>query len=99
VTRRAGGWNLSDFDEQLDLWQELAKPSDDVRLLVTAWVLSRIEDPYQGLRREPDGHPQLWFGMAPGSRRGYGAVYCSCLIFEQTGTVRCNSITTLSWPA
>ncbi len=51
------------------------------------------------MRREPGGHPNLWFGMIPGSRHGDQAVYCSCLVFEQTGAVRCNSVTTLSWPA
>ena len=83
----------------MDLWESLSSPSDELRLLVTAWTLSRIEDPYQGMRREPGGHPNLWFGMVPGSRHGREAVYCSYLVFEQTGTVRCNSIATLGWPA
>jgi hypothetical protein len=51
------------------------------------------------MRRESEGHPNLWFGMMPGTRRGSEAVFCSYMIFEQTGTVRCNSLTNLSWPA
>jgi hypothetical protein len=99
VGSRSGGWNLTGFDEHLDLWEQLGSPAGDLRRTVTAWVLSRIEDPYQGMRREQNGHPNLWFGMVPGSKRGENAVFCSYLIFEATGTVRCNSIATLSWPA
>jgi hypothetical protein len=99
VVSRPGGWNLTGFDDHLDIWQRIESPPGDLRRLVTLWVLSRFEDPYAGMRREPGGHPNLWFGPIPASRRGDTAVYCSYLIFEATGTVRCNSITTLSWPA
>jgi hypothetical protein len=99
VHRPTAGWNLSDFEDHLDRWIRQESPTEDLRVAVAHWLLSRIEDPYQGMRREPDGHPNLWFGMIPGTRHGNQAVYCSFLIFEQTGTVRCNSIATLSWPA
>jgi hypothetical protein len=99
VADRHCGWNLTDFDDHLDLWVATESPPDDVRAIVAAWVLSRFDDPYRGMRRETDGHPNLWFGMVPRSRRADSAVYCSCLIFETVGTVRCVSIATLSWPA
>jgi hypothetical protein len=104
VAKRKGGWNLTGFDEHLELWIQLSSPSDDLRVIVANWLLSRIDDPYQGMQREAEGHsnlghPNLWFGMIPGTRHGYQAVYCSYLIFEQTGTVRCNSVMTLHWPA
>ena len=90
--RPSGGWNLAEFEEWLNRWIAQESPSEDLRLAVAHWLLSRLEDPYQGMRREAEGHPNLWFGMVQ-------AVYCSYLIFEQTGTVRCNSLSTLSWPA
>lgn len=99
MARPRGGWNLTGFEECLTRWIEVESPSGDLRLAVAAWLPSRIDDPYQGMRREPEGHPNLWFGLIPGTGHAGQAVYCSCLIFEQTGTVRCNSIATLSWPA
>jgi len=98
VPKPEAGWNLTGFDDHLDNWIGLESPSDELRHSVASWLLSRIDDPYYGMRREPP-HPNLWFGMIPGTRHGTQAVYCSYLIFEQTGTVRCNSVTTLSWPA
>lgn len=99
MPKRDAGWNLAGFEEHLERWIQQESPSEDVRFAVASWLLSRIEDPYHGMRREPEGHPNLWFGMVPGTLQGHEAVYCSYLIFERTGTVRCNSVTTLSWPA
>ncbi len=48
VANRSGGWNLSGFDEHLDLWQRLADPADELRILVTAWVLSSNRGPLSG---------------------------------------------------
>ena len=59
-------WQLKDFEESLDHWISLESPDDDLRLVVTAWVLTRFDDPYQGVRREP-GFANLWFGPIPGS--------------------------------
>lgn len=98
MRRRNGGWNLAAFEEHIELWIQQEAPTDDLRLTVANWLLSRIDDPYLGMRRETDGHSNLWFGMIPGTRHGHSAVCCSYLIFEQTGTVRCNSLATLSWP-
>jgi hypothetical protein len=98
VPSRPDHWNLSEFDEWIDRWIEQESPDVELRLAVRAWLLSRLEDPYQGVRREP-GFENLWSCTVPGTRRGWTAVVCSYFIFELTGTIRCNSLATLSWPA
>jgi len=68
---------LIGFDVRFDAWTELEGPSDDLRLIVMAWVHGRFDDPYQGARRE-DGFENLWFGHVPGSEDGEGhVVTCS----------------------
>lgn len=90
-------WKLENFIECLDIWVDLEKPPDGLRRLVTAWIMSRSEDPYQGVRREA-GHPNLWFGPVPGSARDGMVVACSFWIYELRRTVKCNSFGTLSLP-
>lgn len=86
------------FLEQLDSWIERETPGDDLRLIVTVWVLSRGDDPYVGVRREP-GFENLWFGPVAGSEDGSGRVVaCSYWIDETRRVVRCDSIATLSLP-
>ena len=49
--------------------------------MVTHWLLSRFDDPYLGMQREP-GFPNLWFGP---SRIQYGqgqVAVCSYWIEE-----------------
>jgi hypothetical protein len=90
------GWKLVGFLECLDAWAEREKPSDDLRVIVTAWIMTRYDDPYQGVRRE-HRYPNLWFGAVPKSGHGLGyLVMCACWIEETTRTVRCDSFTTLS---
>jgi hypothetical protein len=98
VASGASTWRLEGFGECLDEWAEREQPVVDLRAVVTAWVIARFDDPYQGVRREP-GFETLWFGAVPNSGDGRGnAVACSYWIEETTRTVRCNSITTLSQP-
>jgi hypothetical protein len=37
-------WALERFEECLDRWIEVENPSDDLRIIVTEWVLSRFDD-------------------------------------------------------
>jgi hypothetical protein len=91
-------WNLSGFLEQLDAWTERESPPEDQVLLVTAWIMSRFDDPYRGVRREP-GFPNLWFGTIPDTDNGSGQVVtCAYWIVESTRTVRCDNFGTLSLP-
>lgn len=94
----APAWRLEGFGECLDAWAERDQPVVNLRAVVTAWVLTRFDDPYQGVRREPE-FETLWFGAVPESGDGRGnAVACSYWIEERTRTVRCNSIATLRQP-
>ena len=98
VPEPAGRWGLVGFLERLDDWETREGPSDDLRLVVTAWILSRFDDPYQGVQREP-GFPNLWYGEVPGTAHGHAQiVVCSYWIEETARTVRCDSIATLSFP-
>jgi len=90
-------WQLKDFEESLDHWISLESPDDDLRLVVTAWVLTRFDDPYQGVRREP-GFANLWFGPIPGSVQAGRIVVCSYLITDRERLVKCNSFATLRLP-
>lgn len=91
-------WKLEGFLERLDDWVGLESPPDDLRLIVTAWVLTRYDDPYQGVRREP-AFPNLWFGAIPRSYDGRGTVVaCSYWIEESRHAVRCDSFATLGLP-
>ena len=91
-------WRVERFDECLDRWIDLEQPPADLRYLVTAWLLSRLEDPYQGVSRE-GRFPNLWFGEVPGSEHGnYEGVACSYWIREQDKVVRIDSIATLPRP-
>ena len=75
-------WALENFEACLDAWIEHERPSDELRILVTAWVLSRFDDPYVDVRREPS-FDNLWFGAVPGSVHGEGrVVVCSYWIHE-----------------
>lgn len=90
-------WRLEGFLDRLDAWAKLESPSDDLRLIVTAWVLTRYDDPYQGVRRER-GFANLWFGPIPESDDGTTVVACAYWIEESGRAVRCDSFATLSRP-
>lgn len=91
-------WTLDNFIERFDAWVELESPKDDLRCVVMAWVMTRIDDPYQGVRREP-GFANLWVGPIPNTADGSGnVVTCSYWIDESRRIVRCDNFGTLSLP-
>ena len=91
-------WRLERFLTEFDLWTERESPSDDLRVVVTEWIVGRQDDPYRGVRREPQ-FENLWFGAVPGSDDGGGrVVVCSYWIVETQHLVRCNSFATLGLP-
>jgi hypothetical protein len=93
-----GPWRLENFVEALDRWETLEHPRDDVRIVVTRWIFSRFDDPYQGVRREP-GFGNLWFGPVPGTLTTLGrVVVCAYWILETDHSVRCDSFATLNLP-
>ncbi len=95
---QSGRWILADFERHFDEWVEQEAPSQDLRLAVLTWTLTRHEDPYQGVRRQL-GFDNLWFGPVPGTDHGdFQVVACSYFIVETEHAVICNSISTLSRP-
>jgi hypothetical protein len=95
---RTDRWQLEGFLECVDRWTDLEHPSDDLRLVVTAWILSRFDDPYRSARREP-GFDNLWFALVPGTLEPDGSVVaCSFWIEELSQTVRCDSFASLGYP-
>jgi hypothetical protein len=91
-------WELEGFLDRLDAWNKLESPPDSLRRLVTTWIMSRSENPYQGVRREP-AFPNLWFGAVPRSEHGPGMIVaCSYWIYETQHVVRCDSFASLSLP-
>ena len=91
-------WKLVGFDDRLDNWATQEHPPSELVIAVAHWVLSRFDDPYLGMQREP-GFANLWFGPVPESEHGPGrVVVCSYWIEESTRTVRCDSFATLNLP-
>lgn len=92
-------WRQLAFETRLDEWIELEEPEAPLRQLVTAWVLTRLEDPYDGMQRQ-QGFPNVWFGRVPGTcQPGDGTVVVGSLWIEETSTtVRCDRIGTLAIP-
>ncbi len=92
------GWTLVGFLECFDEWTARESPSDDLRIIVISWVMTRYDDPYQGVRRESD-YPNLWFGVVPWSgHHGGSVVVCAYWIEAATRTVRCDSFATFRVP-
>ena len=91
-------WTLAAFEERLDAWISLEDPDERLRLLVTAWILSRLDDPYLGVTREP-AFANLWHGTVPGSLHDSDSVVvCAYWIYEASRTVVCESFATLTLP-
>ena len=92
-------WRLIGFESRLDVWIELESPDVDLRGVVVNWILSRIEDPYPGMGREPE-FDNLWFAPIPASERPDGTVVvCSLWVEETSRSVRCDQIASLNLPA
>ncbi len=94
----APSWTLENFIDRFDAWVERESPRDDVRVVVMDWILTRHDDPYQGMRREA-GFQNYWFGSVPDSQDGSGnMVTCAYWINESDRIVSCDIFGTLSLP-
>lgn len=96
-----GLWRLKDFEERFDAWVALDDPSPDLRFVVAEWMLTRMEDPYESARREPE-FPNLWSvrvrGSAVGRPGDIKVVLCSFWINEAEHSVVCDNFSVLSYP-
>lgn len=94
------GYTLKGFKEWLEIWEKTepsSAVSTDLRIAVLDWIISRGGDPYAGARRE-NGAPNQWLAKIPRTFHGGQWVVCTFYIYEETKTVRCDMLTTLSPP-
>ena len=96
-----GLWTLLEFNERFDAWAARENPSPDLRFVVYQWIFSRMEDPYEGAKREP-GFPNLWSVQVRGSATGrpgdIKVVLCSFWIHEADHKVECDNFSIVSYP-
>lgn|GEM_PF-1960202 len=96
-----GLWTLIGFNERFDAWVAREDPSADLRFVVYQWIFSRMEDPYEGARREP-GKPNLWWVQVRGATTGrpgdIKVVLCSFWIYEVERMVECDTFSIVSYP-
>ena len=52
-------WTLVGFGETFDAWVAQESPSKDLQRTVGEWIVSRYEDPYQGVQRQYAIAPNL----------------------------------------
>jgi hypothetical protein len=90
-------WSLVNVESALDRWIEIDEPDDELRNVVLNWLLSRLEDRYQGVRRDPR-FPNLWFGRIPWTLRGDRQAVCAYRIEERTREIICDNIVMLRLP-
>jgi hypothetical protein len=103
LSQPSTAWELRRFVECLDRWAEQEGPSSDLVIRVALWAQSRMDNPYEGVRREVRGFDgawfdNLWYGSIPGSHHQGKVVTCSYFIFERERYVQCATIATLSRP-
>jgi hypothetical protein len=94
---KSAGWRVLGAGDCLDRWDDTEQPPEELRNIVRDWLMTRVEDPHQGVSRMP-GFPGWWFGKVAGSDQGWAAVYCTYLIDEETRTVEIRGINTLNRP-
>ena len=93
-----GSWRLIDVQVALDDWTRNESPHPALRRIVIEWLLTRQDDPYLDVRREP-AFDNLWFGAVPRSEHGeHSVVVVSYWISERDHAVRCDQIASLTLP-
>ena len=93
----SGSWHLVGFEEAVDRWVDREKPTIDLQFVVGEWILSRFDDPYEGMQREP-AFANLWYGAIPETEFQGQVVVCSYFVEEREHRVSCDSFATLSLP-
>lgn len=99
VSSPSRSWTLQNTEDALDRWIALDDPPQDLRIHVLTWMLSRVDNPYRGLRRTP-GFTNVWFGPVPETldETASTVLTVTLLIDEPTRVVRFDGIVMLSWP-
>lgn len=95
-------WTLQDFLPRLDDWVDAEHPLDDLRVLVTDWIFSRMADPFVNARRAPS-FSDYWQAVVPRSEHFDDhaercGVVCLYWVNVIERAVRCDRIVSLSLP-
>ena len=90
-------YELRGFLERFDEWADHENTDDALRVAIYDWIFTRAEDPYLGVRREPN-FANLWYGVVPQTQREWEVVVCSYWILESEQAVKCDRFATLKWP-
>ena len=94
------GYTLQGFIEWVEIWEKnepMSAVSTELRYAVLDWIISRGTDPYAGASRETVA-PNYWFAKVPQTFHDGQMVVCAFYVYEETRTVRCDLISTLSLP-
>lgn len=92
-----GDWLVLGWEDCLERWITVEHPPQELRSIVVNWLMTRLDDPHQGVRRMPE-FVGWWFGKVAGSDAGFSAVYCTYQINGAERVVQVRSISTLNRP-
>jgi hypothetical protein len=91
-------WLALGFDDPVKHWVREYAPRLAVIRNVRDWIRSREVDPFAGVRIVP-GFDDLFFGIVPGTMGDDGwVVTCSYWVIRADSVVRCDVLSTASWP-
>ena len=95
-------WSLQDFLPRLDAWVSRENPTDELRVHVTRWIFTRMQDPMSYARRAA-GFEDLWQAVVPDSEHFDDhlqrcAVICLYWIDVPNRVARCDGFASLSLP-
>lgn len=93
-------WLALAFEDPVKRWVREYQPSLPALRAVRDWIRSREVDPFAGVRLEYTlSDRSYFFGAIPGTMTADGRVVtCSYWVFPADGTVRCDMLSTASWP-
>jgi hypothetical protein len=98
VAEAGRAWLAIDFDRWLHYWVGEYSPTLTAIRNVRDWIRAREENPFEGAHPVPD-KPGLMFGTIPGTLDDDNRVVtCSYWILREDGVIRCDMISTKSWP-
>lgn len=91
-------WLAVEFDGPVRRWVEEYQPSLTAIENVQNWIYAREADPFSGVRLVP-GFDNLMFGVVPGTLDADGRVVtCTYWVQRADHILRCDMISTASWP-
>jgi hypothetical protein len=91
-------WQLVDFEDRLSRWTDLEQPDPAIRWAVVEGIMAAADNVYAGARRHPEIGSNYWRVNVPKSASDEQIVTCCFWVDEETRTVTCDTIATLSLP-